>query len=216
MARQPTRRAVTWRDVCVGDDLAKEVVAPEPWPDQQRVLSDRAEQRARRLLALEDRMDVAREPRLAPRHALADEPPESPQPVADDVVVVLTPRIPRDAPPQRSIARAVHAVGTPVVVAVADRDHRPRPAQQRAHVARLGGALRDPVHLAVLSVGDPALEHLAMRALRGARHAHQRETQLARPRFDRVAQLGRVVGGRLGGAHAADSLWRMRRIGAPC
>ena len=152
------------------------------------MLADGPEQRTRRLLALEDRMDVAGQPRLASRREFAHKAPELAKPVADDVVVVLAARVSRN-PPLRA---AGHAVRAPIVVAVGHADHAARIAQHRAHIRRFGNAFGQPRHFAVLPIGDPTLERRAPRTLRRTRHAHQRESELVRLRLDTIAQRGTV------------------------
>lgn len=162
------------------------------------MLADRAEKGARGLLALEDRMDVAGQPRLAFRYASTDEASELPQAVAHEVVVVLAARVAGDAAARSGRVAAVRtrvdAVRASIVIAVADADHAPRVSQQSTHIARIRRALGDPRHLPMLPVGDPALERLAVRGRRRACHSDECETEPMRLGLDRVAKGVRIVG----------------------
>ena len=149
---------------------------------------NRAEQRARRLLALENRMNVARESGLRIGHTRANEPSEFAQSIANQIVLVLASRVTSDA----SARARFDAVGPSIVISIRHRDHAARVAQHGAHINPFLNAVGKPIHLAVLALRNPTAQRITMARRRRARNAYEREAELMRFRFDLGAEFNAI------------------------
>ncbi len=188
-----TGAAVTGRGLVRGqphrrEELAEEKLRAELRVDQAGILADPPEPCALRQLALEHRRSVDGGPPGRAGNACREEAPEAGQPALDDAVVVLAAGIARD---DDAIARRVELgrLGH-VVVAQRHADDGGRSGEEapglRARCDRLG----QPPHLAVRTVGDPALESLGAGQRIGGGQANQVEVKLVeRERLESSSEL---------------------------
>ena len=144
----------------------------EPGMDQAAVLADPAEPRPRGVGALHDRarVDVLRRAHGMPREG-REGVGEAPQPALEHLVVVVAPRVARDAGLRARPLRLAPCVDD------GRRDHAPRALEHEAGILALRRAAREESELASVASREPFGEVARARARLGGRDADEIEAE---------------------------------------